>query len=71
MATFNRLIKISDNNYSSDKSHPLFNKYSANFAMFEGSLSKEIKENESVDIILLPNMQLYAKLSNGTEHFFG
>ena len=49
-----------------DKSHPVFNEYSANFFYFEqGILSKELSDDEHIITILLPNRQIKAVSKDG------
>lgn len=72
MAIFTRIVKFADGSISKDLSHPLFNKYSANFMIFEqGTLNKEASENENVDVILLPDGTLTASLANGKKFQLG
>jgi len=70
MAKYQRIaiIKKDDNSYEivNNPKHPIFNEFRANFDHFEiGTLDKELKDTDSILVMLFPDEGLKAVLPDG------
>lgn len=55
---------------SENSNHPFFNEYSANFFHCQSGI-KDLKDNEIVSAILLPNKKIFCALPNGKTVIYG